>query len=226
MLGGGPGIWGDEVQFTGTYRSLDVAKDDAIVVWGNLDAANVIIHFPGTGNGIGNLANSLGDAQAIYDAATALDPDTAVVLCLCYDVPPNLVQAALKRNSAFGYSTVIESVLELGLREEQFITASGHSFGARPAYSLLRAGWADQAVLAAPASLQPDVPERQRQGDGWQQRLTGVYTGRTRDDLIRFVSDIYGTEFDVGAAAGHSQYYFRDRRSLRSIAELVVESAP
>ena len=206
----------------GTYQLIDTATDDAIVVWGSLDAANVVIHFPGTGNRLANLENSIGDAKAIYDAATFLDPDTAVVLCLCYDVPRGLTAAALGRNSDFGFGTVLKRVTTLGLTGSQFVTASGHSFGARAAYTLYLSGIADQAVLAAPASLSADVPWALRRGDGWQRRLTGVYTGRADDDLIRFVSDIYGAEFDTGAAQGHSQYYKSGKVSVRSIALLVV----
>jgi len=238
VLAGGDGIWGDAIQFTGNYRSLDVAEDDVVVVWGSLDAGNVIIHFPGTGNGIRSLSNSLGDAQAIYDAATALDPDTAVVLWLCYDVPSNLVAARLRSSGGFGRDTVFDYVEGLGLIGDQFVTASGHSFGARPAFTLFAAGYADQAVLAAPASLSADIRvamfngfprsngNQRRQGLSSNDSANVVYTGRAGNDLIRFVSSIYGTEFDVGNASGHSKYYFRDRKSLRSIAELVVESAP
>ena len=206
----------------------------AIVVYGDLDAANVAVHIPGTGIDISNIGDTLEDARNIYDAATTLDPDTAVVVCLCYNTPNDIPSAGVRTllPGDRGYGGAQALVGSLGLSDNQFVTLSAHSFGATIAYRLKDDGYGDIAVLAGPAPLGVYIGSPYRDVDD----DNGVYWGIGGQDFIgvlpgnRFGSDAYiedgGNRFYVGPDAGHSDYYIVGSDSLRSIAALVVGASP
>ena len=165
----------------------------------------------------------------LYDAATQLNPDTAVVLCLCYNTPNSIPRAGVRTllPGDRGYRDTRALVDSLGLTDRQNVTLSGHSFGAVIAYRLLGDGHGDIAVLAGPAPLGPS-PSPLLTED--------VYWGFGGEDLLRFVPgnkfisydyiEDGGNQFRVDATAGHDDYYETESMSLLQMAALVVGNLP
>ena len=118
----------------------------AIIVFGDLDASNIAVMFPGIENDLSNLENPLGETQRLHEESLSFDLDTGSVLCFCYDTPDGMwaafVQAVLPGDRNWG--DVEDLAQSMGLDEEQNVTLVGHSFGARIATRLFEEGLGDR----------------------------------------------------------------------------------
>ncbi|MTV26335.1 hypothetical protein FTX61_13060 [Nitriliruptoraceae bacterium ZYF776] len=120
-----------------TFVHAEVDLDDgtvrlAEVVHGDLATArNVAVTIPGTGNDASSFDDGVaGQARALARHLDTLGADdTAVVACLCYAPPPNLVAAAGSGHADRGGPDLARIIGGLPVADDAVIHAFGHSYG-------------------------------------------------------------------------------------------------
>lgn len=214
---------------------FDPTGDGLVVeVFGDLGTARrVAVLVPGVGTTATNEPVTARVAgQHLFEAATALDPRTAVVVWLGYDAPGYL-DAALDDAADVGGAALARFVGGLRLTQGAEVTVVGHSYGSLVTASALRRGMrVDEVVVAGSPGLGAD------EASDMPLRGAGLYALRAPFDPIPW-TEVFGRDpsdprfgavrLDTGDGAGqptgHSSYFEPGTESLANVAAVVAGRA-
>ena len=143
---------------------------------GPLNATNVAISIPGTGNSKLSMPTLRARAQRIVASA---DPDVAVVSAMMYDAPDNLAEAALDRYASQGTVEIATFVGGL-VAPDRHLVVIGHSYGSTARGETLMNGLGgrlsprdDVVILGSPGVHADHVGDLGVRGTVWAAQVDG-----------------------------------------------------
>ncbi len=230
------------------FVHLEVDLDDgtarvAEVVRGDLDAADhVAVIVPGTGSDAQGFDRGTREHALALSETLELIPggeDVAVVACLCYAPPPDLLRAARSGHADAGGVDLARIIGDLPVGSDAQVHALGHSYGSTAlGRAVTREGLELDSIVSlggpgfgSGVSRVEDVPETA--GRVWGIRhdldpidLAGMH-GRNpdRDDFGAYGADVGDGDLERRwwkpyIFDSHAIYY-QDAESLRNLALLV-----
>ncbi|MEO7555296.1 MAG: alpha/beta hydrolase [Acidimicrobiales bacterium] len=204
-------------------------RGTTVEVFGDLATArHIAIVVPGMGTTTANAPTTLGvQALHLYEAARALDPDTAVIAWLGYDTP-GYAGVLLDDDAEVGGRALAAFVAALPRRGDADVTVVAHSYGSLVAADAVRGGMRvdDVAVVGSPG-LEADTVAALPLGDA------DLFAERAPFDVVA-LSEAYGrdpsdprfgaTRLATGAGvSGHSAYFDEGTLALANLAAVVVQ---